>query len=261
MNAIYEPKGAAREYAELACNLYAGCSHGCLYCYAPGCLWKTRETFRTDIRARSGILDALARDADKMAAAGNKRRVLFCFTSDPYQPFPPGVDVTREALQIMADRGLNFEVCTKGGLRAERDFDLLRQGGRLGVSLVWTANPQAAEWEPNAATPGNRGCSLLRAHHAGLLTWVSVEPVIDPSAALDVIRWSTEWVDEFRVGKINHNRELEATVDWQAFVDEAYPLLVSTGKRFMFKESLWPYLRGRSATGGLDVAPRGHHGG
>jgi DNA repair photolyase len=32
---IYEPKGKAGEYAPLALNLYAGCSHGCTYCFAP----------------------------------------------------------------------------------------------------------------------------------------------------------------------------------------------------------------------------------
>jgi len=30
---IYEPKGAAREYAELALNVYRGCVHRCIYCY------------------------------------------------------------------------------------------------------------------------------------------------------------------------------------------------------------------------------------
>ena len=34
MSIIYEPKGKAREYSPLAVNLYRGCSHGCLYCYA-----------------------------------------------------------------------------------------------------------------------------------------------------------------------------------------------------------------------------------
>lgn len=31
---IYEPRGAAREYAELALNVYEGCTHQCAYCYA-----------------------------------------------------------------------------------------------------------------------------------------------------------------------------------------------------------------------------------
>ena len=30
MKIIYEPKGKAKEYADLAINLYKGCTHGCL---------------------------------------------------------------------------------------------------------------------------------------------------------------------------------------------------------------------------------------
>jgi len=250
MNAIYEPKGAAREYAELACNLYTGCNHGCLYCYAPGCLHKTRESFHSQVIARPGILAALERDADKMVAAGDARRVLFSFTSDPYQHLRYDSDITRQALQIMVDRGLQFEVCTKGGLRAARDFDLLSQGGRHGISLVWNTGP-ADEWEPRAASVGDRLSAMVEAHEAGIYNWVSVEPVIDPQEAIEAIHMATLcWANEFRVGKINHDAALAAAVDWQAFVDELYPLLLETGKRFIIKESLHPYLQGRPATGG-----------
>mgnify|MGYP001557876463 FL=1 len=32
MSLIYEPAGRAREYAALACNVYRGCDHACVYC-------------------------------------------------------------------------------------------------------------------------------------------------------------------------------------------------------------------------------------
>ena len=211
-----------------------------------------RDEFHSDVRARPGILRQLEKDADKMAAAGDTRRVLFCFTSDPFQNFPEGEDVTRQALQIMVDRGLPFEVCTKGGLRVERDFDLLKQGGRLGVSLVWGEDDTwtAQEMEPSAAIVEDRTFAVYNASQGGIYCWASIEPVIDAGAALRAIDvLDASGCNEFRVGKINHNRELEAAVDWQAFVDEAYALLVATGKKFMFKHSLGPWLHDRPATG------------
>ena len=45
MSIIYEPRGKAREYAELAVNLYKGCSHACVYCYAPAATFCDREKF------------------------------------------------------------------------------------------------------------------------------------------------------------------------------------------------------------------------
>ena len=44
MDVVYKPRGRAREYSELACNLYRGCTHGCRYCYAPA-------SMRTCLRA------------------------------------------------------------------------------------------------------------------------------------------------------------------------------------------------------------------
>jgi len=67
MNIIYEPKGRAREYAELAANLYSGCAHGCEYCYAPGALRVNRTDFRLCVKPRKDCLQQLEKDAAKLA--------------------------------------------------------------------------------------------------------------------------------------------------------------------------------------------------
>ena len=54
MGYIYEPKGRAREYGELALNLYSGCRHGCKYCYVPAVL--RRKTFTIQCRSNLGRL-------------------------------------------------------------------------------------------------------------------------------------------------------------------------------------------------------------
>lgn len=42
--AIYQPKGAAREYSAWACNLYNGCSNQCDYCYCKRGVLSYRKT-------------------------------------------------------------------------------------------------------------------------------------------------------------------------------------------------------------------------
>jgi DNA repair photolyase len=43
--AIYETKGRAREFNELALNLFTGCGHQCKYCYGADVLHINREQF------------------------------------------------------------------------------------------------------------------------------------------------------------------------------------------------------------------------
>ena len=59
MKPIYEPKGAAREYGELALNIYTGCPHECFYCFAPGVLHRTKAAFHLNVEPRDGIVEAL----------------------------------------------------------------------------------------------------------------------------------------------------------------------------------------------------------
>jgi len=96
MKAIYEPKGKAREYAALACNVYAGCDHGCVYCYAPDALFKTREVFYKP-KLRDGFLKNLDSDCSKLKTT---ERILLSFTCDPYQPFDVEHKITRSAIDI-----------------------------------------------------------------------------------------------------------------------------------------------------------------
>lgn len=240
MTAIYEPRGMAREYAPLACNLYAGCLHGCRYCYAPACLHRAPEDFWSGSTVRPSILEALAKDAPKYAAGGEP--VLFCFTSDPYQPNEAEHQTTRAALTIMAGAGCRFQVLTKGGLRATRDIDLFSgDTGVFGTTLLFTKDADRAEWEPGAASVADRVEAIRRFHDAGVRTWVSIEPVIDPSQALELIAILNPWVDEWRVGKLNHHPHAK-DVDWAAFAARAIRALEDSGRDFMVKDALRPYL-------------------
>ena len=223
MPIIYEPKGKALEYSPLAANLYKGCAHGCEYCYVPGIppykfAKDAKGAFFGRQEPRKDVLAQLERDARKFA--GDPRRILMCFTSDPYQPLERECEITRGALKIMADNNLSPQILTKAGAWAvERDADvLIRSGCIWAATLTFDDDDRSREWEPNAALPGDRIDALAIAHELGLETWVSFEPVLDPEAVFHLIDETHEFVDLYKVGKLNHHPH-EHTIDWAWFLE------------------------------------------
>ena len=240
MDAIYEPTGKAREFGDLACNLYRGCSHGCVYCYAPGVLRMSREEFSTP-NPREGILEQLARDAEKHA--GSRTPILLSFTSDPYQPLEPDMDITRAALEILADNGCAINVLTKGGDRACRDFDILASdlGNWFGTTLTFFDGEDSCNEEPCAASPYNRIEAIEEAKRRGINTWVSLEPIVDGVDALSLIIETMPFVDLYKIGKMNHRKGIsdEKLMD---FLVDATTILKANNKDYYIKLDTRPFL-------------------
>lgn len=237
---IYETRGRAREYRELACNLYSGCDHRCTYCWAPDVVHRDRETFQVP-SPRADVLRKLEAEAIRYGKAGEKRQVLFCFTCDPYQKEDERYGLTRSAIEICHRNGLAACTLTKGGSRAMRDIDLFTASDSFAVTLTLLDDKASLEWEPGAALPGDR-MDMLQAFHArGIPTWVSLEPVIDPEATMEIIRQTHGYVDEFKVGTLNyHPRGKE--IDWPKFAREVQGLLDGLGCRYYLKQDLRKYL-------------------
>jgi len=238
MSAIYEPKGAAREYAPLAVNLFSGCLHGCRYCYVPGCLRKKRVDFHAEVQPRTGIIAQIEKDLHRLRTRGQVDRVHLCFTCDPYPAMDKTVGLTREALIRLRDNGFPVSVLTKAGLLATRDFDLLAtMDSQFGVTLAWHDDGVRADWEPGAASVEERLESLRLARARGIYTWVSVEPVIDPDQGLAAIEACLPLADMIKVGRWNHDSRSK-DVDWRAFAIAVKAMLVAAKKPHVLKRGL-----------------------
>lgn len=236
---IYEPRGRAKEYCELAANLYRGCSHGCTYCYAPSATFRKREAFSVPT-VRKDVLKQFKKDAVKLANEGETRPILLSFTTDPYIPLDVKEGLTREAIKILHNNGLNVEILTKGGKRSERDFDLLASRpelSRYGVTLVFTDEKLRREIEPFAAPTEERIKSLKKAHEMGIPTFVSLEPVWTAEQALELIDLTHDFVDLFKVGKLNYNKQ-QKEVDWCQFRHDVIDKLKVYGNDFYIKKDL-----------------------
>ena len=240
---IYTPKGRAGEYAPMAVNLYRGCGHGCTaYCFAPKASFMDPEEFVKPV-PRPAILDRLERDAPIAAKTyeGEDKRVLLCFTCDPYQPLDEIHALTRQAIVILHANGFAVNILTKGGERAERDFDLYQPGDEFATTLTFLDDAKSQLWEPFAALPGERIATVLKAHLRGITTWVSLEPVIDPAESLEIIRETHTFVDLFKVGKLNHH-PLAEEIDWHKFAKDSIIVLEQYGCRYYMKRDLRVYL-------------------
>lgn len=237
---IYAPNGQAGEYAPLACNPYRGCGHRCSYCYVPTVLKADRADFDAGATPREGFAEALIKDARKYEALGITEQVMLAFTSDPYHPGDTAL--TRQVLGLLKFYGLGFCCLTKGGRRALRDIDLYRKDRDAFASTLTTLDPEfSRKWERAAALPADRIATLRRFHEAGIFTWASLEPVIDTEATKTLIRCTHDFVDLYKVGRVNYIG-LTKTTDWKRFTGEVLDVLHQVGAAHYIKRDLQPYL-------------------
>jgi DNA repair photolyase len=227
---IYEPKGKAKEYAELACNIYTGCENACLYCYVNKMPFM--KNFGATPVAREGILKGV----DKELSTGKyyNREIHLTFIGDPYPKIEN--DITRQLLLLFEAHKSKIIILTKNPSRAIRDFDIIeRNGWKFGVTISMNESSRR-NFEPGAESIAKRFEALTLAKSRGIYTWVSVEPVINALEATTIISLLKGRVDEFRIGKINHFPELECKTDWYSFLLTVEQLL--KGSKYLIKESL-----------------------
>ncbi len=235
--AVYWTKGRAKEYCELAVNLYDGCGHQCVYCYGANVMHKKHEEFFRDGVPRDNIVNRIRKDAILMEHNQNFGPVLLCFVTDPYQPVEKEYCITRHSIQILNEHGIGVHILTKAGALAQRDFDLLGPKDAFATTLTCYDAVNSEKWEPYAGRPNERILNLREAHGRGIPTWVSCEPVIYPKQTLYLIELTAEWVDEFKVGTMNYHPH-GWSIDWKRFGNDAVELLERIGKKYYIKKDL-----------------------
>jgi len=220
MGIIYRPKGRAEEYAYLAVNLYDGCGHKCKYCYvATMPQWRDTDFFTAEPKMREDVLARLLKDARK--STGTNERVLLCFSCDPYQPLDDELNITGDAMHILRKNDIPFQVLTKGGMRAVKDFGFYGPYDAFATTLTFLDPVKSKEFEPFAALPADRIRAIQLAHERGIKTWVSLEPVVDAKESLEIIRQTHKFVDHYKIGVMNHHKN---STNWRQFGRKAIEL-------------------------------------
>ena len=226
---IYEPRTRAKEYSDLAINIYTGCNHGCWYCYAKKMhdRWKPNENF-ADVKPREGIVEAVTRQLS--SGKYRDKKIMLCFTCDPY---PALIDTTptREVITAIKEVGAHVQILTKGGDRARRDFDLLDSKDSFGITLT-------GENEGRAASQSERIITLKDVAILGVKTWVSFEPVVNRTSVLNHISLLPKFVRQdtlLKIGKLNHYK---SDTNWKLFGLEAEEICKRNNWNYYIKEDL-----------------------
>lgn len=225
---IYEPKGAAKEYGDLALNIYTGCPHRCYYCFAPGVLRRDREQFHSHVEPRPGIVEEVKKQLEKEHITG--KLIHLCFTCDPY---PTGYDstATREIIKLLKQHGNHVQILTKGD--GSRDFDLLDGEDWYGITISGKA--ESKDTEPGAIQAHKRLAILKIAKLHGIKTWVSFEPVVNAVSVLRCISGYSSSFDRIKIGKLNYH---PSDINWKEFGKEAEALCKRLGVDYYIKDSL-----------------------
>ena len=145
---IYQPQGAAGEYAKWAINLYHGCSNGCTYCYnrrgllshvfgdkpelaAPIVKARDKNINRymkeNNLTAHDAIPQKVIRDTTAVSALSIVAKdiirigedviredggIFFSFTCDPFDP-DIDMDILRMIVFVLSDRKIPATILTK----------------------------------------------------------------------------------------------------------------------------------------------------
>ncbi len=182
-----------REWAENSANVCLGCRHGCLYCYA------AEIAARFGRRARDGWSDSERVNRAAVESLKGRRfggRVMFPATHDIT---PGNWEACLQALGYLLAAHNDVLVVTKGGEAVVNlvgmemhDAGLQRDGCRwpkpeMRFSITCEDDRIREFWEPGAPTIGERFGGLKWACHWGMPTSVSVEPLLEPHAAVEMV--------------------------------------------------------------------------
>lgn len=230
---IYQPSGKAREYSPLALNIYSGgCDHACDYCY---CKQLQRGNWGKTARPRN--LSGLAKEAEHAS-----RQILLSFIADPYCLAETTHRATRKALHVLSEAACSVAILSKGGTRCLCDLDLFSSWPdsrvEVGATLTFLSSAPSVSHEPGAAIPADRIEALRQLSLAGINTWASIEPVLDPVESIAVIEASLPFVSAYKVGKLNHRA---SSTDWSKFCIESVSIIRSAGRKLYVKDDLRPF--------------------
>lgn len=187
---------------------------------------------------KKNCLQEFTKDCKKLA--GSEEPVHLCFMTDPYNKLESELRLTRECLKIALKYNIKISILTKSKT-VLNDLDVIKEfkeNIKVGFTLTFCDEQISAEWEPGASLPSERLEALKILKENNIKTWASLEPVIIPDESLDIIYSSLDYVDVYKIGKINNYKKIDKTINWNYFLSRVVNILRGCEKSFYVKHDL-----------------------
>ena len=157
---------------DYALNPYAGCEHGCIYCYAPELTHADWSEWRV-VRVKQNIADRLSKEI------GGLEGVIGIGTvTDPYQPAERRFELTLSCLQVIERSEMSVHIHTKSDL-IQRDMELIGSMKHVIGLTVTTPDERVSKiTEPGAPLPDVRFDNMRTLVEAGMNVYALVGPVM-----------------------------------------------------------------------------------
>lgn len=208
--AIYQPKGKAAEYNPWACNLYNGCSHNCAYCYNNHGVTSATLGGET-VRLKNSLGDENTAYQIFSAELTKWKNIIiadgglhFTFVSDPC--LKETIDLTWLCITFALSQDVPVQVLTKRadwlGHPAVQQALTYKHLIRVGFSLTG-----CDYLEPGASPNQDRIEAMRVLHNAGISTWASIEPIIDPEKSFEMVRQSLDCCDHYKIGVLSGKKD------------------------------------------------------
>ena len=155
-----------------ALNPYGGCTHGCVYCYAPEVTHSDWKGWRA-VRVKVNIAERLAKElrwVDGTIGIGT--------VTDPYQDPERRFALTRQCLEVISRTNIPVSILTKSDL-VLRDADIISEKGyTVNITVTTTDDRVSKRTEPGAPLPSRRLAAIRQLVNQGIDTTVMVGPIM-----------------------------------------------------------------------------------
>jgi len=158
-------------------NLYRGCQHGCIYCDTRSECYGVGDI--STISVKKNALELLRKELSSKRKS--KATIGTGSMNDPYMPLERELQMTRQALQVIASQKFPVHVITKSSLPV-RDYDVLQDISKtyaaVSFTITTTNDSLSNRIEPNACSSSERFKAMAFLADKGIYTGVTLMPVL-----------------------------------------------------------------------------------